>query len=158
MELTEAQTRKIVRTINIAANASWEGDVSGLAFALLRYTGLDIDNGYLITSENRFKEESRKKGDILVEILISRQKVLIIECKYDTSHPTRDKQQLKGYMQEGFPNGILMYPRKSTFYSLNLEQDDAEVLEGNTYNNVTDYEEIMNGMFNMRVRELEEGN
>jgi hypothetical protein len=117
-----------------------------------------MDNGYLVTSGNRFRETSRTKGDILVEVLINRQKILIIECKHDTSHPTKNKQQLKHYMYEGFPHGILMYPRTSTFYSLDLDQEDTEVAEGNIYNNIMDYEEIMNTMFNMRVRELEEGN
>ncbi|KAG2172442.1 hypothetical protein INT43_004984 [Umbelopsis isabellina] len=153
MELSDIQRERLHRAANIAANASWEGDISGLAFAMLRYAGLDIENGYLITSENHV---SNGKPDIMVEVLVGRRKILIIECKKDTSHPTRSKQQLEGYMQDGvFPHGILMYPRNSIFFSLDIEEDDAEVQVGLTYNNVTDFEEMINAMAQMRIPELE---
>jgi hypothetical protein len=46
MELNNQQKERLQRVANIAVNASWEGDISGLAFALLRYAGLDVENGY----------------------------------------------------------------------------------------------------------------
>jgi hypothetical protein len=153
MELNDLQRERVQRVANIAANATWEGDISGLAFAMLRYAGLDIENGYMITSENHVVNG---KADIMVEVLVGRQKVLVIECKKDTSHPTRSKQQLEGYMQDGqFPHGILMYPLISTFYSLDTDAEDAAVQEGNRYDNVTSYEDIINEMAQMRIREIE---
>ena len=155
-ELNDLQRERLQRTANIAANASWEGDISGLAFALLRYAGLDVENGYLITSENHFEEGDRRRTDIMVEVLVGRQKVLVIECKRDISHPTRTRQQLEGYMQDGgFPNGIIMYPLTTAIFSLDIDADDAQVQSGDTFNNVTDYEEIMRVMFAMRFLELE---
>jgi hypothetical protein len=153
MELNNIQRERLQRVANIAANSSWEGDISGLAFALLRYAGLDIENGYLITSENHISSD---KPDILVEVLVGRQKILVIECKKDTSHPTRSKQQLEGYMQDGvIPHGILMYPLTSTFFSLDIDADDVEVQKGLTYNNITDYEDMIDAMAQMRIPELE---
>jgi hypothetical protein len=153
MELNELQKQRLLRAANIAANAMWEGDISGLAFALLRYAGLDIENGYLITSENHVVNN---KADIMVEVLVGRQKVLVIECKKDITHPTRSKQQLEGYMQDGqFPHGILMYPLTSTFYSLDVNVNDAAVQKGETYHNITSHEEIINAMSEMRIRNLE---
>jgi hypothetical protein len=142
MELNNQQKERLQRVANVAVNASWEGDISGLAFALLRYAGLDVENGYLITSENN-------KTDIMVEVLVDRHKVLVIECKKDISHPTR----LEGYMQDGrFPNGIIMYPLKSIFFTFDI---DAEVQQGSVYSNVLDYEEMINTMSQMRIPEFE---
>lgn len=145
MELNNQQKERLQKVANIAVNASWEGDISGLAFALLRYAGLDVENGYLITSENN-------KADIMVEVLVDRHKVLVIECKKDISHPTR----LEGYMQDGrFPNGIIMYPLKSIFFTLDIDAEDAEVQQGSVYSNVSDYEEMINTMSQMRIPEFE---
>jgi hypothetical protein len=156
MELNNLQRDRLQRTANIAANASWEGDISGLAFAFLRYSGLDVENGYIITSENHVNEGDRRRTDIMVEVLVGRRKVLVIECKKDTSHPARTRQQLEGYMQDGgFPHGMIMYPLTTTFYSLDVEAEDAEAQVENTLNNITDYEEIMQTMANMRIPEFE---
>ncbi|KAM3578211.1 hypothetical protein VKS41_009362 [Umbelopsis sp. WA50703] len=153
MELNNQQKERLQRAANVAVNASWEGDISGLAFALLRYAGLDIENGYLITSENHI---NNNKADIMVEVLVGRHKVLVIECKKDISHPTRTKQQLEGYMQDGrFPNGIIMYPLKSIFFTLDIDAEDAEVQQGSVYSNVSDYEEMINIMSQMRIPEFE---
>lgn len=153
MELNDQDRNRLQRAANIAANPQWEGDISGLAFALLRYAGLDISNGYFITSENRV---GVGKVDIMVEVLLGRDKILVIECKKDTSHPSRSRQQLNGYMQDGrFPHGMLMYPLTTTFFSLDVEAEDAEVQIGLTYNNVTDFEDMINIMAEMRIPELE---
>jgi hypothetical protein len=122
---------------------------------MLRYSGLDIENGYIITSENHVNNTDRRKMDIIVEILAGIQKVLVIECKMDTSHPTRSRQQIQGYMQDrSFPHGMLMYPLNTTIFSLDIDNDD-EVIVGPSYNNLTDIEDIIREMMNMRIPELE---
>jgi hypothetical protein len=155
LNLSQIQLERLIRTANVCANPKWEGDISGLAFAMLRYSGLDIENGYIITSENHINNIDRRKMDIVVEILLGRQKVLVIECKMDTSHPTRSKQQIQGYMQDGgFPHGMIMYPLSTTLFSLEIDNDE-EVIVGPTYNNITEVEDIIKEMMNMRMLELE---
>lgn len=155
MELNDVQRIRLQRIINIASNATWEGDISALGFALLRYSGLDIDNGYMISSENHIID--KRKADIIVEVTVNRIKVLVIECKKDVTHPSRSRDQLIGYMQDGgFPNGMLMYPLNTTFYSLDVTTEDAEVIKGPTYNNITDYEEVLQNMAIMRMHDLEQ--
>ncbi len=156
LELDEQHRRRLQRAANIAANATWEGDISGFAFGLLSYAGLDMRNGYFVTSENHVNAQDKKRTDIMVEVLVGRHKVLVIECKKDMTHPTRTKQQLIGYMQGGgFPHGIVMYPLSSTFYSLDTNDEDAAVQENQTFNNTLDYEDILNRIADMRMPELE---
>jgi hypothetical protein len=156
MELDEQHQRRLQRAAYIAANATWEGDISGFAFGLLSYAGLDLRNGYLISSENHLNDTDKRRTDIMVEVMVGRQKVLVIECKKDMTHPTKTKEQLRGYMQGGnFPHGIIMYPLTSTFYSLDTTNEDASVEEGQTLSNTTDYEDILNLITNMRIPDLE---
>jgi hypothetical protein len=156
MELDEIHQRRLQRAAYIAANATWEGDISGFAFGLLAYAGLDLRNGYLISSENHLNDIDKRRTDIMVEVMVGRQKILVIECKKDMSHPTRTKEQLIGYMQDGnFPHGVIMYPLSSTFYSLDVTDDDSSVQEMQTLSNTTDYEDILNAFISMRIPELE---
>ncbi|CAM0142171.1 unnamed protein product [Umbelopsis sp. WA50703] len=85
MELNNQQKERLQRAANVAVNASWEGDISGLAFALLRYAGLDIENGYLITSENHI---NNNKADIMVEVLVAASNVTIVGGNSCTSAAT----------------------------------------------------------------------
>ena len=156
MELDELHQRRLQRAAYIAANATWEGDISGFAFGLLVYAGLDLRNGYLISSVNHLNDTDKRRTDIMIEIMIGRRKVLVIKCKKDISHPIRTRQQLEGYMQGGsFPHGIIMYPLTSTFYSLDTTDEDASVQEGQTLSNTTDYEDILNVIASMRIPDLE---
>lgn len=150
--MNEVLRTRLLLSANIAANARWEGDISGLAFAMLHVAGINIMNGYFITSENHINAEDRRKADIIVEVVIDRRKILVIECKLDVTHPRRSRQQLAGYMQDGrFPHGMLMTPTNSTLFTLDLDEEDAEVVERETYGNIINIDELLIAITEMRV-------
>ncbi|KAI9293092.1 hypothetical protein K502DRAFT_331825 [Neoconidiobolus thromboides FSU 785] len=152
--MNELEKEIFLTTANIALEAKWEREITGLAFALLRFSGLDPFNGYFIKSGIPINDYDSVGTAILIKTIKDKAKVLVIMFILDKSELSRSSHQLEEFMQEKlYPNGILMAREYSTIFELDTEAYNTYVVEVATLNNLTDIDKLLSTFKKMRVDE-----
>lgn len=100
------------------ASAQIEGEMTPFMFGLLDLAGINDKYGFSIASQSSPKNNSRKRTDIQIQLIINMKVVFVIECKKDITHPTDTINQLKNYVKEANCfYSMILYPQHSQFYT-----------------------------------------
>ncbi|PVZ98131.1 hypothetical protein BB558_005865 [Smittium angustum] len=154
--LDEICKENLLVAISKVADAESDGYVSGLFFALSEFTGLYILNGHFITFGVRQTDRNKNKLGVMIQIVMDESKTLAVCCKKNVDLDI-DIEAFSKYMQDGnFPNGLLMYPKETIQFTLDLSLKNAHVIQKRTLNNFTDYRDIFDIIYMVRNFEQEE--
>lgn len=133
---------RLRQTLNVAIRGICEAHVNALVIAMCQLSGKGFDNGYLVMSE--FQVSPKTPADIAVDRVDGFHKVLVVESKRTMGQFAKGEKQLVWNMEMGrYPHGLLIRGRRATFYNLDLSEEDTVPVEGTTYSNRDELEQVV---------------